>query len=195
MREAVAHLVIGGLRKENSPGIRQAFQSRCDVNAIAEDVTILDHDIAHIDANPQLDASSSFRFTAHFGNTVLNFDRTFDGIDSAGKFQEKAVAHCFHKPPAMGRYGGVDDGVAQSGHRGQRTGLVIAHQIAVTDDIGQNDRSKPAFHMALPNVSTRICIWIDKDAPLPSSDGGGSHGKRKPDRYDRSTGPCWRSLD
>src|SRR5579864_992370 len=149
MREAVAHLVIGGLRQENSPRIRQAFQSRCDVNAIAEDVTILDHDITHIDANPQLDASSSFRFTAHFGNTALNFDRTFDGIDSAGKFQEKTVAHCLYKPTATRLYGGVDYGAAQSGHRGQRSGLVIPHEMAVTDDIGQNDRGEPAFHMAL----------------------------------------------
>jgi hypothetical protein len=76
-------------------------------------------------ANPQLDALRSFRFTAHFGNTALNFDRTFDSVDSAGKFQEKAVAHCLHKPPAAGLYTGVDDGAAQSGHRGQRSGLII----------------------------------------------------------------------
>jgi hypothetical protein len=111
---------------------------------------------------------SSFGFTTHFGNTALNFDRTFDGVNSAGKLQEKAIAHGFHEPPAAGLYRGVDDGAAQSGHRGQRTGLIITHEMTVTDDIGQNDRSEPAFHVALQNGSTRICPWIDETGPLLS---------------------------
>src|SRR4029077_9550490 len=116
----VTYLIISGLRQENSPRVRQSFQSRRDIDAIAEDVAILDHDVADIDADPQLDALRSFGFTAHFGYTVLNRDRTFDGINGAGKFQQKAVTHGFHEPTAAGFDGGVDDDASQGAHRAER---------------------------------------------------------------------------
>ncbi len=155
MFDPVAHLIVSGSGQEDAARIRQAFQSRRHVDAFAEDVVVLDHDVTDIDADAQLDALSGFCFAGHFRNATLDFDRAFDGLDRAGKFQQETIAHRFHEPPSAGRDGRVDDGSSQGADRGQRPGLVLAHEAAVADDVGRDYRGKLTLQYRPPRSRVR----------------------------------------
>ena len=109
---------------------------------------------------------SSFRFTTHFGNTALNFDRTFDAIDSAGKLQEKAVTHRFHDPPAAGFYGGVDDGLRKPATAASVPASSSPMRWLYPTISAKTIAASLRFHGALPNESTRICPSADENRLL-----------------------------
>src|SRR5215813_14731887 len=54
--ELVAHLISYHPADADAAWFRQAFKARCDVDPVAEDVVIVDDDVAEINADPEIDA-------------------------------------------------------------------------------------------------------------------------------------------
>ena len=53
--ELIAHLVADHATDTNTAGLGQAFEPRCDVDPIAEDVLFLRDNVAEIDTDAELD--------------------------------------------------------------------------------------------------------------------------------------------
>ena len=52
--ELAADLFVGGGREADAAGLRDAFQTRSDVDAVAEDVVTVGEDVTDIDADAEL---------------------------------------------------------------------------------------------------------------------------------------------
>ncbi len=53
----------------------QAFETGGDVHSIAKDVAVLDDDVAHIDANPEFDATVGWQRGIALGHCRLHLGR------------------------------------------------------------------------------------------------------------------------
>ena len=85
------------------PGSAKAFEPRRDIDAVAEDVAVLDDDVAEIDADAELDALLRGDTGIALGHPALHRDGAAHRIDDAGEFDQQAVA------------GGLDDAAAVLG--------------------------------------------------------------------------------
>ena len=74
------------------PGVGQRFQAGGDVDAVAEDVAVLDHDVADIDADAKPQAVLVRQVLVCRGQRVLDLHRAVDGFDDAGELRQHAVA-------------------------------------------------------------------------------------------------------
>jgi hypothetical protein len=90
------------------------FQPRGDVDAIAEDVVVVDDDIANVNADPEFDTLVQRHPGFLLGHAGLNFDGAARGIDRAGELHQKAVPGRFDDPAPMLLYLEVDDGFSNS---------------------------------------------------------------------------------
>src|SRR5205823_9976882 len=90
--EAVAHLVAHEAADANSARLSQCLQPRRDIDAVAMDVTILDDDIAQINADTKFDAPLGRDRRIAFGHAFLHRDRAGDRLNNARELYEDAVA-------------------------------------------------------------------------------------------------------
>src|SRR5215467_4196813 len=68
-------ILLHARRYADAAGFGQCFQPSGDVHAVAKDVAILDHDVAHIDANAQLDTPVIGHSGIALGYTSLHLSR------------------------------------------------------------------------------------------------------------------------
>ena len=102
--ELVAHLLVHRrAMTQMPPGSASAFEPRRDVDAVAEDVAVLDDDVADIDADAELDAPLRRHVGVALGHPALHLDGAAHRIDDAGELDQQAVA------------GGLDDAAAVLG--------------------------------------------------------------------------------
>ena len=66
--------------------------SRRDVDAVAEDVAVLDDDVADVDADTELDAMVRRQRGIAFGHRRLHLGRATQRVDNAGELDQQAVA-------------------------------------------------------------------------------------------------------
>ena len=95
-------MVAHAARHADAAGVGERFEARGYVDAIAEDVAVLHHDVADIDADAEL--HSAFRHLAFTGGSdlLLDFHRAICGDlipDWAGRFRSGEVKVGQHSPP------------------------------------------------------------------------------------------------
>ncbi len=125
-----------GARKTDAAGIGQAFQARGDIDAIAEDVAILDHDVADVDANSQFERSGSL--AVDFTEPALNLDRTFDHLNGARNSNKKPSPMLFTRRPLRMAIAGRIRSRARC-RQPPTYRFVVSHQTAIAHDVGSND--------------------------------------------------------
>ena len=91
--ELVPDLVPHYPAEANSPWCGQTLQTGREVDAVAEDISVLDNDVALVNADPKLDPLLYGRADVSLEHATLHLDRAASGIDDAGKFDQQAVAH------------------------------------------------------------------------------------------------------
>ena len=139
----------------------QRFEPGCNVDAVAEDVTILDDDVADINAHAKFDAPLCRCYGVAGEHLALHLDGTAHRVDDAGELDEEAVAGSFDDAtPMLGDFG-VAEFTANRTQRRERALFVHAHQPRIADDIDrQNCRQSPFdptfTHLARP-VPQGIC--------------------------------------
>ena len=122
----------------DAAGLGQAFDAGGDVDAIAEDVAVLHHDVAEIDADAKPHLALRRQLLIRLREIALDLHRALDGGEDAAEFGQDAVAGGVANPPPMPRDEGIGDGPVH-GEGGQGRGFVLAHQPAVALDIrGEN---------------------------------------------------------
>jgi hypothetical protein len=144
-RQLVANLIPNNSREADRTGIGQGFQPRRDVDAVAEQIVAVDHDIANMDADAVLHRLVG-RTTGILGsNRPLHRHGALHGIDRAGEVGDDAVAGGVEDAAPMRRDQLIDDGAA-SLQPGERADLVARHQPAVAGNVGGEDCGEFALY-------------------------------------------------
>src|SRR5205814_4291213 len=112
------------------------FKPRRDVDTIAKNVFILHDYISQIDADPEFDASFLGHVCVAITHAALNLRGASDGIDYAGKFQQKPVTTDLDSAPLMLGDLAVDEFASHFGWRVESACLVRAHLAAIAHHIG-----------------------------------------------------------
>src|SRR4029077_4306058 len=112
-----------------------------DVYAITEDVAVLDHDVADIDADPEAHAPPFRLGVVRLFKRLLDLDGATDRVEDAGEFGQHAVAGGVCDAAPIPRDELVDERTT-GGQRRHRRFLIAMHQAAVALDIGSEDCRK-----------------------------------------------------
>ena len=86
------HLVVDHCRNRDATRIGKSFEAGSDVDAITVNVSVLDDDVAEIDADSELNALCVRDAGIVLGHTLLHCHRAGDGFDNAGKLDKEAVS-------------------------------------------------------------------------------------------------------
>ncbi|HEX3417363.1 MAG TPA: hypothetical protein VHT21_13300, partial [Stellaceae bacterium] len=125
----MAQMIVHAPRNTDFATFDEPLEPSSYVHSVAENVVILDHDIADIDADPE--AHPAF-FRLVFVSSLksrLDLDRTVNCVEHAGEFGEHAIAGGVRDPASMLCDELVDDGPAGRQH-GHRRFFVAVHQAA-----------------------------------------------------------------
>ena len=125
--EAVAHLLVRRGAEANPARLGQRFETGGDIDAVAEDVAILNDDVADIDAHAKFDAPlRPCRGVAGY-HLALHFDGAAHRVDDAGKLDKKAIAGSLNNSAPMFGDLRIAEFMADRPQRGERTLFVLAH--------------------------------------------------------------------
>src|SRR5262249_21680267 len=124
--------------------VGSALDAGGNVDRVAQQVIALDHNVAHMNADTQRQATLAVG--------VLDRSSASHGLNSTGKFDQKAVAHRLEQPTYVLGDLGLDHLGPQNLKLRQRSGFVAADQLRVTDHVGHQDRGKAALlgHSGMP---------------------------------------------
>jgi hypothetical protein len=159
--EAVAHLLVRRGTEANPARLSQRFKSGCNVDAVAEDIAILDDDVADIDAHAKFDAALCRCGGVAGHHLPLHLDRTAHRVDDTAELGKEAVAGSLDDATAMLGDFGITELTANRPQRRERALLIFAHQPRIAGNIDrQNGRQSsldpPFAHLARP-VPQEIC--------------------------------------
>jgi hypothetical protein len=133
------HLVEDAPRQADAAGLAQPLQARRHVHPIAEDIVALDDDVADVEAYAVDDPAILGDRRVALGHGRLHLDGEVDGIDDAGEFHQRAVAHQLHGAAAILNLFRLDQVPAQRLEGRKGAGLVLAHQPAIADDVSSKN--------------------------------------------------------
>ena len=137
--ELVAHLVAHHPADADAARFGQGFEARRDVDAIAEDVLLIDHDVAEVDADAKFDASLFRPIGVAPSHLALHLERTTYRIDHAGEFDKQTVARCLDDAATVLRYLEVDDLAPHLLQSGEGAFFIDAHQAGIAGDVSRQD--------------------------------------------------------
>src|SRR6516225_2840961 len=124
----VAHLIAYHPADADAAWFGQGLKAGRDVDTVAEDIVVVDHDIAEIDADAEIDAALGRHADAARGDLTLYLDRAANRIDYARKFAKQTIARGVDDTAAVLPDFGVGNLTPQSFQRRQRAFLIRRHQ-------------------------------------------------------------------
>ena len=141
-------LAMGLARDTQSARLGGLLQTRGDVNTVAENIAVLNHDVAQVDPDSEDDS-----LVVTSGHRVLDRDGATDGVDDAGELGQEPIAHRLNDAAAVLGDRGVDHLGAARLEARQRPRLVGADESAVADHVGTEDCRQPPFGHAGSQVA------------------------------------------
>jgi len=145
----------------NPARLSQRFEPGCNVDAVAEDVAILDDDVTDIDAHAKFDAPPCPCRGVAGDHLPLHLDRAAHRVDDAGELDKEAVAGRFDDATPMLSDFGIGEFPADRTQLRDRALLVLADQPRIAGDIDrQNGRQSsldPPFTHLARLVPQEIC--------------------------------------
>jgi len=91
-RQFLHDVIVNAPRDADPARVRQALQARGDVDAIAENISVLQHDVADIDSDAELHSTVFFEVVVRVSQFILDFDRALDSRQGAAERRKDAVA-------------------------------------------------------------------------------------------------------
>ena len=140
--DPAANLADDNLRHDDRPRFGQGFQPGRHINTLAEKIAVFDHDIAKVDPDANEDPSIFGDYPVGPASCRLICHGAFDRIDGADEFHQNPIPHRLDKAPAMFGQKRRQDCVVPDGERMQGAGFIPAHQAAVADHVGNQDRGE-----------------------------------------------------
>ena len=157
-RQTVGNLIAHRGGNADAARLRQPFKPRGDVDAVAEDIVVLDDDVAQIDADAIEQRARRGHVAIAPRHPFLEIDRAAQRLGDALKFHQQTVA------------GGLDDAALAVGDRridqlkphgfepGQRPSFVDFHQTAIADHVRGQNRGQAALHVRAFRVHAALIV-------------------------------------
>jgi hypothetical protein len=148
-------LAMGVVRDADAAGIGNPFQARGDVDAIAENIVVIDDDVADVDADAEFDPLDLWDVDIAGSHAALDLDRAAHGVDGAAELDQHAVAGRLDDAAAILGDLGVDQRLAAGFQAGEGSFFIASHQPAVAGNIGGQDCREASVnpgtcHTAIP---------------------------------------------
>jgi hypothetical protein len=118
---------IGVVGDADPAGLGDVFQPCSDVDAIAEDISFLDHDIANMDTDAEFDALVGWHSSIALRHPALLLNGTSGGVHSTGELDEDSVAGAFNNAAAVLRDRRIQKFTAVGVEPSERALLVGTH--------------------------------------------------------------------
>jgi hypothetical protein len=115
--------------------LRDPLKTRGDIDSIAEDIVVVDDDVADVNADAEFDPEFLQYIGVLPGHATLNFDGASRCINGTGKLDQHAVASCLDDASAMFGDCGIDERLSERLELRKRAFLIAAHQTAIAGDI------------------------------------------------------------
>ncbi len=146
--QLAAYLSVRIFRQADATRRSNLLQSRCDVDAVAKDVVLLDDDVSDIYTDTELDAPIDGDALVALGHSALHRHRAGYGFHDRRERKQQAVASGFDDVSLVSGDERVDelDPVCFQGHQGAF--LVRAHDARVAHHVGGDDRSEVTLDTA-----------------------------------------------
>jgi hypothetical protein len=122
-----ADLALRVVRDADAAGLCDPLQTRSDVDAVTEDIVIIDDNVADVNADAKFDPDILRHIGILSGHAVLDLYCASRGIDGAGKLYQHTVAGRLNYPASMCGDRGIDNRLSEGLEPGQRAFLVRTH--------------------------------------------------------------------
>ena len=124
--------------------LSQALKSGCDVDGVAEDIAVLDNDVAGIDADAELNAIFQWYSRVSLDDCGLDLGCTPQCVHDTAELGEEAITRRFEEPAVMRGDLRIEQLVADRFDRLESAVLVCPDQPRISRHIGGKDCRKPA---------------------------------------------------
>jgi hypothetical protein len=137
------------VRDADAAGLCDPFKPCRNVNAVAEDVVIVEDDVTDVNANAEFDPDIPRHTRVLTGHAALYLHRATRCIDGTGELSQHAVAGGLYDAASMQCDFGIDKRLPKRLELGERTFFVSAHQKAIAGNIRrQYSRQSPLYALA-----------------------------------------------
>ena len=141
-----ANLPMGVVGDADAARLGDSLQARRDVDAVAENIVVVEDDVADVDADAKLDPQVGRHVDIPLRHRALHFHRIASRIHGTGELDQHAVARGLDDAPVVRLDAGIDQGLAQHFQLRQRPLLVATHQPAIAGDISRQHRRQSPVH-------------------------------------------------
>ena len=143
--EPVADLVAHRRGDADSPWLGHGLEPRRHIDAVAENIAVLDDHVAKIDADAKEHRPRRRHVAIAPGHSLLKIDGAAQGFGDALELDQHAVAGGLDDAaPALGDRG-IDDLEPHGLQTSERSGLIDLHEAAVADHVRGENRGEPAL--------------------------------------------------
>ena len=149
-RELRFHLIIGRSGDRNAARFRERLYPVGNIDAVAVNILALDDDVPEIDTNAKNQTLFPWSSSIALSLFALHLDRTTQCGDHALELDQQAVTHGLDQPSIILGDLWLEDLVQVILKTGARSLLVDLAQMAVTDDISNQNGCKTALHAPGP---------------------------------------------
>ena len=153
---------IGVVGDADPAGLGDVFQPCSDVDAISEDITLFDHDVADVDAHANFDALVCRHLRIALRHAALLLDGAAHGIHRAGELDQNSVSGAFDNAASVSRDIRFQKFTAVGVEPGEGAFLIGAHQPTVASNIPRKDGRKPPLY-------TMFCHAVAPRSNTPSA--------------------------
>jgi hypothetical protein len=143
----VADLPVRVVGDANASGLRNGFQTRRHVDAVAEYVAVIFYDIADIETDTEFDPVVCRQIQVAFRHAALDREGTAHRVHDAAELGQKAVAGMLDDMSAMRGDFRIDQNPQMVLEPDVRAFLIETRQPAVTGDIGREYACKPPHQL------------------------------------------------
>jgi hypothetical protein len=152
-----ADLAISVVRDTDAAGLSDAFQPRCNVHPVAEDIVLLDHNVADVDPDAEFDALLGWHPHIALRHSLLLLDCAAHGVHRTAELDQNPVSGALYNAAAMLRYVRLQKFTPVRVEPGECVFLVNAHQPAVASDIPRQNGRKPPLHTLFGHKKSPRC--------------------------------------
>ena len=133
---------FGAARRQRCrpPGFGNSLKTRCDVDAIAKDIVVVDNDVTDMYSDAKLDPEFPSDIGILFGNVALDLCGASSRIYGTCKFHQHAITGRLDDAASMRCDSRVDKCFSDRFQPGQSAFLVHSHQAAITSDVRRQYR-------------------------------------------------------
>ncbi len=160
------------IRDADAAWLRDALKAGGDVDAIAENIIVVDDDVADMNANAKFDPAVQGHVGILRSHIALNLDRASRCVHRTGEFNQYAIPRCLDNSASMLDDLGIEKSLSESLQLAERALFIGAHEPTITGDIRRQYSRQSPFH-PLVGQGRPIGISVQAIKACPAAPGLG----------------------